>query len=263
MPDAMHITDIVIRLCRHQQAAPMADSAMRDGHGSALEFLVIEMTTDDGLTAASFGFAGRGARAAGEIAAASLKPFFLGRDPLAREKAWLDWRVADRWWHHVPIYAYGPFDVVCWLLAAEAAGQPLYQYIGEARDAVPAYVSSLVLADPEAYAAEALATRDAGFKAYKLHPPGRSLAEDMATSWAAIRTPISRWHGSFTAAGSTRSTSSTTPTTWSSSAGGSRDRSRCLRRGRCAAPRTSRIGSSARHPACRQWSSRTSARRRS
>jgi len=185
MPDAMHITDIIIRLCRHEQAAPMADSAMRDGHGSALEFLVIEMTTDDGLTAASFGFAGRGARAAGEIAAASLKPFFLGRDPLAREKAWLEWRVADRWWHHVPIYAYGPFDVVCWLLAAEAAGQPLYQYIGEARDAVPAYVSSLVLADPAAYAAEALATRDAGFKAYKLHPPGRSLAEDMAAHEAA------------------------------------------------------------------------------
>lgn len=176
----MRIADITMRLCRHDQGIAMADSAMRDGHASALEFLVIEMTTDTGLHAASFGFAGRGARAAGELAAASLKPFFLGRNPLDRERAWLDWRVADRWWHHVPIYAYGPFDIVCWLLSAEDAGQPLFQYIGAARDSVPAYVSSLVLSDPAAYATEAQAAKDAGFRAYKLHPPGRSLAEDMA-----------------------------------------------------------------------------------
>ena len=45
---------------------------------------------------------------------------------------------------------------------------------------MPAYASSLVLSGPDAYAAEARAVRDAGYKAYKIHPPGKSLAEDIA-----------------------------------------------------------------------------------
>ncbi len=96
-----------------------------------------------------------------------------------REAIWHDWRTADRWWHHLPIYAFGPVDCCLWLLAAEAAGQPLWRFIGGARDKVPAYASSLVLADADAYAAEALAVREAGLKAYKIHPPGKSLAEDI------------------------------------------------------------------------------------
>lgn len=79
------IADIDIRLCR--PAAPaMQDTEMRDGRRSDFDFLVLAMKTDEGLRADTFGFAGRGARVAGEIAASALKLFFLGRDPLYREK---------------------------------------------------------------------------------------------------------------------------------------------------------------------------------
>jgi L-alanine-DL-glutamate epimerase-like enolase superfamily enzyme len=166
----MKISEIDIRLCRHHSG--MTGGELRDGQGSELEFLVITFKTDEGLSASSFGYAGRGARPAGEIAATSLKPFFLGRDPLYREKNWQDFRVSDRWWHLTPIYSFGPFDVACWLLSAQAAGQPLYKYLGAYRDEVPVYASSLVLPQPADYAEQALAVKAAGWAGYKLHPPG-------------------------------------------------------------------------------------------
>jgi len=167
----MKIKDIKIRMCRHKQPV-MKNSEMRDGKKSDLEFLVITFETDSGLTASTFGFAGRGALMAGEIANSIFKPFFLNKDPLYREKHWHEYRTADRWWNHAPIYSYGPFDINCWLLSAMQAEQPLYKYLGAYRDTVPIYASSLVLDSPDAYAKEALEYKKRGFNAYKLHPPG-------------------------------------------------------------------------------------------
>lgn len=172
----MEITDIEIRLCRHQ-APPMSDAEMRDGRKSELEFLVVRMVTDEGLVADTFGFAGRSAKPAGYSAATALKPFFLGKDPFFREKHWHDFRMTDRWWNHVPIYAYGPFDICCWLLCAQAANQPLYKYLGAARDKVPVYASSLTLSSPEAYAEQALAVKNRGWAGYKLHPIGTEILD--------------------------------------------------------------------------------------
>ncbi|MGI1661567.1 enolase C-terminal domain-like protein [Palleronia sp. KMU-117] len=175
----MKIAALDIRACRHDGAA-IAGAAMRDGQArQGLEFLVFTLRTEDGREASMFGFAGRSAVGAAHTAAASLRPFLLGRDARDREAIWHDWRTADRWWHHLPIHAFGPVDCCLWLLAAEAAGQPLWRFIGGARNSVPTYASSLVLADADAYAAEALAVRAAGLKAYKIHPPGKSLAEDI------------------------------------------------------------------------------------
>ena len=168
----MKIANITIRMCRHKQYA-MKDSEMRDGKKSDLEFLVITFETDEGLSASTFGFAGRGAEMAGGIANSIFKPFFLGRDPLYREKHWHEYRMTDRWWNHAPIYSYGPFDINCWLLSSLHAEQPLYKYLGAYRDSIPIYASSLVLNSPEAYVKEALEYMKKGFKAYKLHPPGK------------------------------------------------------------------------------------------
>ncbi len=167
----MRISDIKIRLCKHD-APVMRDGEMRDGKRSDLEFLVLTFHTDEGVKADTFGFAGRGAKIAGEIAAGVLKPFFLGRDPLYREKHWQDFRMVDRWWNHVPIFSYGPFDIGCWLLSAVAANQPLYKYLGAYRDRVPIYASSLTLPAAEDYAQQALRVKAKGWAAYKLHPIG-------------------------------------------------------------------------------------------
>jgi L-alanine-DL-glutamate epimerase-like enolase superfamily enzyme len=168
----MKIEKIEIRACRHP-ASMMSDSEMRDGRRSDLEFLVLSAWTDNGLRADTFGFAGRGAAMAAEIAADVIKPFFLGKDPLYREKHWHDFRMVDRWWNHVPIYSYGPFDILCWLFGALDAKQPLYRYLGAYRDQVPIYSSSLTLAKAEDYARQAVAVRDRGWAAYKLHPLGK------------------------------------------------------------------------------------------
>ncbi|MFV0359975.1 enolase C-terminal domain-like protein [Tropicimonas sp.] len=172
----MKIAALDIRACRSEGTA----LGLKDSAETALEFLVLTLRTECGLSASMFGFAGRSALGAGHLAASSLRPFIVGRDARAREAIWRDWRRTDRWWHHLPVYSYGPLDCCLWLLAAQAAGQPLWRYLGGGRDTVPTYASSLVLADPEAYAAELRAVRAAGFRGYKVHPPGRDPVEDIA-----------------------------------------------------------------------------------
>ncbi|MCP4382283.1 MAG: mandelate racemase [Hyphomicrobiales bacterium] len=175
----MRIVDLEVRCCSATETV-LAGDTFRGGHGvDGLEFLVLTLKTDAGLSASSFGFAARSARGSGELAVAGLKPLLIGRNAFDREAIWKDFRTADRWWNHLPIYSYGPADICLWLLGAQAAGQPLFEYLGAARRELPVYCSSLVLADAAAYQAEAQAVRDAGFKAYKTHPPGRSLAEDI------------------------------------------------------------------------------------
>jgi L-alanine-DL-glutamate epimerase-like enolase superfamily enzyme len=169
----MIIENIEIRSCRSKHNH-IKDSEMRDSNITNLDFLVITASTDDDITASTFGFAGRSADAAGQIAADSLKPFFLGKDPEYREKHWHDYRMWDRWWHHSPIYSYGPFDILCWLLPAIKNNLPLYKYMGAFRDSVPIYSSSLVFPDAGSYAEEALRVKERGWSAYKLHPNGGS-----------------------------------------------------------------------------------------
>jgi L-alanine-DL-glutamate epimerase-like enolase superfamily enzyme len=168
----MGISSIEIRVCRNVREN-MSDSEMRMGGKSTFDFLVISMKTSEGLEGNSFGFAGRGAEMAGQIAATTLKPFFLGKDPWAREKHWQDFRTYDRWWNHVPIYSYGPFDVCLYDIAAKAASLPLYKLLGSYREKVPTYASSFVLPTPEDYARQALEVKGRGWHAYKLHPPGK------------------------------------------------------------------------------------------
>src|ERR1700691_5762731 len=104
------IKSIQVRVCRNSRDA-MSDGEMRAGGKSNLDFLIISMKSDSGIEGHSLGFAGRGAEVAGQIAASALKPFFEGKDPLFREKFWQEFRIYDRWWNHVPIYSYGPFDI--------------------------------------------------------------------------------------------------------------------------------------------------------
>lgn len=173
----MRIASLDIRACRLPEA--LASTGSLHGGVNGLECVVYSLRTECGLEASMLGFAGRSAIGTAATAAASLRPFFTGRNALDREAAWHDWRRADRWWHHLPIFAYGPLDCCLWILGAEAAGQPLWRYIGGAQSQVKVYASSLVLADPAAYAAEAQAVQAAGLKGYKIHPLGRTLDEDI------------------------------------------------------------------------------------
>jgi L-alanine-DL-glutamate epimerase-like enolase superfamily enzyme len=173
----MKITNIEIRLCRHDSAPKGA--TLNTTTSSALEYLVISIHTDEGHSGHSFGFAGKGAEMAGQIAATCIKPWLLGKDPWFREAIWQEFLIQDRWWNHSPIYTYGPFDVALWDLAGRACNQPIYRMLGAYRERVPVYASSMRLAGPEDYAREALEVRKAGLIGYKLHPPG-TYAADLA-----------------------------------------------------------------------------------
>jgi L-alanine-DL-glutamate epimerase-like enolase superfamily enzyme len=168
----MVVSSIEIRACQNTREVP-SGYGMRAGGTSTFDFLVITMRTDEGIQGHSFGFAGRGAEMAGYVAQSAVKPFFLGKDPLARERLWQEFRTHDRWWNLVPIYAYSPFDICLWDIAGKIAGQPLYRLLGEYRDKVPVYASSFVLDTPEDYARQALEVKQHGWHGYKLHPPGR------------------------------------------------------------------------------------------
>lgn len=175
----MRIKSLDIRACAITSDAATGDLLRGAKRAAGMEFLVYTMTTECGRQASMFGFAGASAEGSG-LLAASLRPFFLGRDPHDREALWHAYRHQDRFWGHLPIYIYGPLDACLWLLAAEAAELPLYKYIGAVRDEVPVYVSSMFHKDGATYVAEALAAQGAGFAGYKLHPPGKSVAEDLA-----------------------------------------------------------------------------------
>jgi L-alanine-DL-glutamate epimerase-like enolase superfamily enzyme len=60
-------------------------------------------------------------------------------------------------------------DVALWDLAAKAAGLPLYQMLGGARDKILAYASTPMLDSAEAYVDLVGTLKDEGFKAIKFH----------------------------------------------------------------------------------------------
>jgi L-alanine-DL-glutamate epimerase-like enolase superfamily enzyme len=183
----MRIAGLQVRACR--AGASIKVEGLRGAAGGARrDYLVYTLTTECGRSASMFGFAGASARGSAHIAV-SLSDFLKGRSIYDREALWRDYRVRDRMWGHFPIYIWGPIDVCLWLLAAEAAGLPLYKYIGGARDSIPVYLSSMFLDEADDYIAEALAARKAGYAAYKLHPPGASVGADLEIH-AAVRKAV-------------------------------------------------------------------------
>src|SRR5262249_143895 len=70
-------------------------------------------------------------------------------------------------------------DVALWDLAAKAAGLPLYQLLGGARDRILSYASTPLLADAAAYVDFVAKLAEEGYKAIKFHcwcEPGRAMA---------------------------------------------------------------------------------------
>lgn len=174
----MQIVALDVRGCKVPERFASVTS-LASGSTGNMQCLVYTLRTDDGRSASCFGFGGKSVRGAGILAADVLRPFLAGRNVHEREALWHDRRKADRWWDLLPVYSWGPVDCCLWLLSAQAAGLPLYRHLGAARRDIPVYASSLLLPDAAAYAAEALDVKRAGLRGYKLHPPCRSVEEDI------------------------------------------------------------------------------------
>ncbi len=99
-----------------------------------------------------------------------VKPLLVGEDPLDREKLW-------HWLDQLVTFSgqlserdMGVVDCALWDLVGRHAGLPVSKLLGGARDRVAAYASTAPnLGGPEVYAEHALACKQQGYTAYKIH----------------------------------------------------------------------------------------------
>ncbi len=180
----MKITHVSLTLFAWDDIPPTRyhAAARLDSGSSALGLLRIG--TDAGVDGHAFlGSATHTAANDGPGLIRFLKPLLMGQDPLDRE------RLNAALWPFsrlVSVRSIGAVDVALWDLAGKVAGLPIHRLLGTFRNSIPAYASSAVLPTVEAYAAEAVRFRDAGWAAYKIHPP-HPPAADIAVCQAVRR----------------------------------------------------------------------------
>ncbi len=136
------------------------------------DVVVLRLTTDTGLRGHATALAARSSVVTQALLHETIAPVVVGRRVTEREAIWHELWTIDRHLTFFPVYLPGPVDVALWDLAAQNAGLPLYQFIGEYRTALPAYASSLFLPSADAYVEQLHAYAARGFRAYTAHPPG-------------------------------------------------------------------------------------------
>ena len=130
---------------------------------------LLAVTTDEGITGHAFlGSAFYAADMDGASLIHYLKPLLLGQNPLDRERLH---KAMFKRVRTTTVRAIGAVDIALWDISGKAAKLPIHSLLGSYRDRVPAYISSAVLASPDAYADEALHYKSLNFAAYKIHPP--------------------------------------------------------------------------------------------
>jgi L-alanine-DL-glutamate epimerase-like enolase superfamily enzyme len=174
----MKITDVTLTLFAWENIPAIfyAKSSGRPA-GGASDLGLLRILTDEGLEGHAFlGSSSWPASQDGPGLIRFLKPVLLGADPLERE------RLSPLLWQRsrqATIRAIGAVDVALWDLAGKIAGLPLHRLLGSCRASIPAYASSPVLPSASAYVEQAREIKEAGWAAYKIHPPQRP-AEDIA-----------------------------------------------------------------------------------
>ena len=167
----MKITDIKIKTFKtwadrwdvgHALPVPKAD----------LMQTVLAIDTDEGVTGYYFGGGSHG-DAEGlnvvdqQMIRGRILPLLRGQDPLDREMVW-KWL----WVANIPENVASVIDNALWDLAGRAFDQPVYKLMGGAgREKVKAYASTYPnIGVPRVYAEHALACKNEGYQAYKIHP---------------------------------------------------------------------------------------------
>ena len=166
----MRITEITVTLWAWEDIPPTRYTRnISSSQTRSTQMGLVRIATDEGVEGHAFlGSALGSAEGDAAVLVARLKPLLVGEDPLARERLWQAMMRRSR---GQMLRVIGAIDVALWDLAGRAAGVPVHRLMGSYRDSVAAYASSMVLPSPEAYAEEALGFKEAGWTAYKIHPP--------------------------------------------------------------------------------------------
>ena len=167
----MNITDVTRTLFAWDDIPATTYGAHSGRFAGQSALGLLRIITDQGIEGHAFlGSAMNSASIDAQGLISHLKPIFMGKDPLERERLhqnlWKRQRAAG-------VRCIGAVDVALWDLAGKAFNQPIHRLLGSYRDRIGAYASSAVLPSPSAYAEEALSFKANHWAAYKIHPPTR------------------------------------------------------------------------------------------
>jgi L-alanine-DL-glutamate epimerase-like enolase superfamily enzyme len=137
----MKITAVVV----HRLSVPLPRPVRTARHDHAhADTVAVELRTDAGVVGSGycFAFGARRARALAELVE-DLAECYVGRAPAPQARHAEAWRAMNFIGHAgLSLIALSALDTACWDLAARAANQPLFRYLGGDRPRVPTYASS-------------------------------------------------------------------------------------------------------------------------
>ena len=165
----MKITDLTITMFSWDGLPPVAYSPNVTSAGRSCAMGLLEVSTDAGVTGqALLGSSFSPADIDAQRLINVLKPLVLGENPLERE------RLHRRMWGRVraaSVRTVGAIDVALWDIAGKLANLPIHALLGTYRESLPAYASSPAHPNAQIYCDEALAYKERGVHAYKIHAP--------------------------------------------------------------------------------------------
>ena len=145
------------------------------GDYPAIELVVVENETEDGVTGFGEGLCRRGAAGYARFIEEALVPRLIGRDAADRRALWKAMRAAlsGRPGGQI-VEAIAAIDIALWDIAGKQAGEPIHRLLGGmGRKEVAAYASSINWLDDATVEAEVAAALKAGFREIKVklgHP---------------------------------------------------------------------------------------------
>src|SRR3954469_8310192 len=171
----MKITDVRAHHIRIPYDAGVASFRQGASAITALDMVMVEVTTDAGLTGWGDAFAYVCPRTTRSAVEEMIAPQARGLEvpdaagiPAVMEQIQRNLHLFGR--YGITMFAISGLDIALWDLAAKVKGVPLHQLIGGARRAkIQAYASLLRSGKPDDVARESETARKLGYSAIKLH----------------------------------------------------------------------------------------------
>lgn len=171
----MKITDVRAHHIRIPYDAGAASFRQGASAISALDMVLVEVTTDAGLTGWGDAFAYVCPRTTCTAITEMIAPQARGLEvpdaagiPAVMEQIQRNLHLFGR--YGITMFAISGLDIALWDLAGRIKGVPLHRLVGDIkRTAIPAYASLLRIGTPEHIAAECMTALSLGYGAIKLH----------------------------------------------------------------------------------------------
>jgi L-alanine-DL-glutamate epimerase-like enolase superfamily enzyme len=171
----MQITNVRAHHVRFPYDAGVASFRQGASAISALDMVIVEVSTDSGLTGWGDAFSYVCPKTTCAAIDEMIAPQACGLDvpdaagiPAFMEQIQRNLHLFGR--YGITMFAISGLDIALWDIAAKAEGVPLHRLIGGARrEKIPAYASLLRIGKPDAIASECQAAQRLGYGAIKLH----------------------------------------------------------------------------------------------